>query len=89
MPAKDQAAYMRDYRAKKAPEKRSAADVERIAELEEEVARLKRQLAARTIPAPMVSQVNAISAGSGPIQRGVGGFNTRPFSPAPKTTPHR
>jgi phage-related tail protein len=65
-------------------ERQTAADaIARIAELETEVAHLKRQLAMRLTPIPSQT-VNAIAADSGPIGRGVSGFNTRGFTPAPK-----
>lgn len=65
------AAYMREYRAKQKPEPVPGLDEarERIAVLEAEVARLKRELAARTIP----FEYGAAA-----------GFNTRPFTPVPK-----
>lgn len=85
MPAKDQAAYMRNYR--KARKADDATQIEparlkdkRIAELEADLAHLKRALAAARAAQPLVT--NAISEGSGPIGRGT--FNSRPFTPAPK-----
>ena len=99
----DRAAYMRAYRAKwsevrreETPERRARIDRiklagDRITELEEEVRRLKAELAKRMIVAPGVSKVglptmtNAISAGSGPIGRGVSGFGAPRPAPKPKT----
>lgn len=49
MPKRDRAAYMRDYRARQRPadEPIGPSPAVRIAELEAEVARLKRELALR------------------------------------------
>ena len=49
MAQRDRAAYMRDYRARRHPtdERSSGSQAIRITELEAEVARLKRELAAR------------------------------------------
>jgi hypothetical protein len=52
MPKRDRAAYMRDYRARgRAGEPIGDRQTIRIAELEEEVARLKRELAKPPIQA--------------------------------------
>ena len=83
---RDRAAYMRDYRATKQTEDATQIEPsrlkdERIAELEADLAHLKRALAAARAAQPVMT--NAISEDSGPIGRGT--FNSRPFTPAPKT----
>ena len=67
------AAYMREYRARKKPVSGLDEARERIAVLEAEVARLKRELAAR----PSITVT--------PFEYGAAaGYNTRPFTPVPK-----
>jgi hypothetical protein len=76
------AEYMRNYRAsRKPPEAAPMVDPrdERIVELEAEVKHLKAELAKRLIVAPGVSKVR--------IFDNEPGFNSRPFTPAPKHRP--
>lgn len=88
----DRAEYMREYMRKYRKQRRGEvaevpADppvahlVERIAELEDEVRRLKRLLARRPSP---VSMTNAIAGPPTVPQRGIHAFNSRPFTPVPK-----
>lgn len=86
---RNRAEYMRAYRAAKRGEtpnvsplrdtadSGSAALVKRIAELEDEVAHLKRELAKRPslLPEPVRASLETY---------GSPGFNTRPFTPVPK-----
>jgi serine/threonine-protein kinase RIO1 len=99
MPAKrtkeEQAAYMREYRAKRADRddiaqaaaggpdftavERQDPRDARIAALEEEVRHLKQQLAVKLVAAAAPPTVDAVSR-----TRIEPGFNTRPFTPVPK-----
>lgn len=95
------AEYMRDYRAAKAMQKSvdelgagkptsrgssAKSEIDRLfrdnQELREEVAHLKRQLAERAEPRTTTTIVP--TAWTSP-----GGFNTRPFTPAPKISPKK
>ena len=84
MTKEQRAAYQREYRARRqTPRNAGEALIAEMKEhiqmlgrenalLDEEIVRLKRELAKR--PAQMARQAEAISAG----------FNSRPFTPAPK-----
>ena len=83
---RDRAAYMRDYRARQRDRTVDKPLVQRqairIAELEDEIARLKRELAAR----PIASPYSVTSTGASEISRPRDpAFNSHPFRPVPKT----
>lgn len=79
--SKNSAEYMRLYRARKRLDARTPEKVQadRLAFLEEEVARLKRILANR----PGVGPIDMRDLSIDDIPPG---FNSRPFTPAPKVT---
>jgi hypothetical protein len=85
MPDRDRAAYMRDYRARRGADERGTdGQAIRIAELEAEVARLKRLLAGRPEPQRLHPHPLLAAMGLDENTEPIGRFNSRPFTPVPK-----
>jgi hypothetical protein len=89
--SRDRAAYMREYRARKAAAQFEATDriyvatrdglLSRIRELEEEVRHLKAELAKRPVDVRQDPEWgHLVDTDRQPTER----FNTRPFTPVPK-----